>query len=313
MYRGLNEQLEAVQQDILRLQKINSKLEERKKQSEALKDKTAELKKILEKENVDVEKLEERSLSHIFHSILGNLNDRLDKERQEALAARLKYDQAVCDLENANAEIYKLLSERIQYKDSERNYKELCNQKKELLLQANSETAERILQLTQQLGQSQNYRKEIKEAIDVGNIVIDHINIAANCLDSAEGWGTWDLLGGGLISDLMKHSHIDDAKSEVESVQAELSHFRTELADIKISKDIDIQTDGFGKFADFFFDGLIADWCMQSKINESQESVNNTKAQVQKVLNKLKQMEKEQTARAVQLEQEISTLVTQAS
>ena len=38
-------------------------------------------------------------------------------------------------------------------------------------------------------------------------------------LNSAEGWGTWDLLGGGLISDLAKHSHIDDAKNDVANAQ----------------------------------------------------------------------------------------------
>ncbi|MDD3174719.1 MAG: hypothetical protein PHF63_13870 [Herbinix sp.] len=115
-----------------------------------------------------------------------------------------------------------------------------------------------------------------------------------------------------MISDLAKHSHIDDAKSEVEETQSALSRFRTELADVKITSSISIETDGFAKFADFFFDGLIADWCMQSRIQESQESVNKTKNQVQQVLSKLESMERAEATQVEQLEREMSQFITQA-
>ncbi len=35
----------------------------------------------------------------------------------------------------------------------------------------------------------------------------------SSTLDSAEGWGTWDLFGGGLITDLAKYSKLDEAQS----------------------------------------------------------------------------------------------------
>ena len=47
--------------------------------------------------------------------------------------------------------------------------------------------------------------------------MLDSLDSVLSSLESAEGWGTWDLLGGGLISDLAKHSHIDDAKVEAEN------------------------------------------------------------------------------------------------
>ncbi|NLL62799.1 MAG: hypothetical protein GX241_00935, partial [Ruminococcaceae bacterium] len=42
----------------------------------------------------------------------------------------------------------------------------------------------------------------------------------------------------------------------------------------------------FVKFADFFFDGLISDWIVQSRIHDSQESVNNVRRDVNNVLDK---------------------------
>lgn len=311
MYREINLQMEEEWQGFMRFQKINTRLKDLMKQKEELKEKVEELKAILDKEDIDVEKLEGKSLAHMFHSIFGNLDEHLDKERKEVLAAKLKYDQAVQDLENVNAQIDKLNSEKIDYSKCESTYRELYSRKKEMLLQSNTETTERILQLTEQLNQINNHRKEIMEAITAGAEAEIHLNNAANSLDSAEGWGTWDLLGGGFISDMAKHSHIDDAKIEVENVQVALSRFRTELADVRISSNINIETEGFAKFADFFFDGLIADWCMQSRINDSQESVNNVKDEVEQVLSKLKSMELEEATQVKQLENEMNELIIQ--
>ncbi len=312
MYDDINQRLEEARQGMFTFQRLNSKVKELTSQSEVLKEKVDKLKEILAKEDIDVDKLEEKSLAHIFHIILGDLEDQLLKERQEALAAQLKYDQAVKELEQVDAQIHQLVSERIQYKKCEREYNSLMDQKRELLLASDSGTAEQIIQLSQQISQWKNHDKELKEAIRAGKNAIYHLERTEGSLDSAENWGTWDLFGGGLITDMMKHSHLDDAKSAAESVQTALSLFRAELADVQISNNINIETDGFAKFADFFFDGLIADWCMQSRIHASQESVTYTRNQVEKVLDRLKYMERETETQTASLEKQMNELVTRA-
>ncbi len=313
MYEKLNQELQQAQQDVMRLQKVNSMLEELKKQKETLTEKLEEQKRSLAKEDLDVEKLESKGLAHVFYSMLGNLEEHLEKERKEALAVRLKYDQAIRELDQVNYDISGLTTEKEKYRNAEITYKELYSRKKELLLASNSETAERMLDITDQTNKLTNLRKEIQEAIRAGKGAVTHLNNAAANLDSAEGWGTWDLLGGGLLTDLAKHSKIDDAKYEVEETQRALSRFRTELADVKISGDIYIETDGFGKFTDFFFDGLIADWCMQSRIHDAQGSVAGTKSKVEQVLEKLSRMENEVNGKLEGLEREMKELITGAS
>ncbi len=312
MYSEMNQQMEEAQQGMFRLNKLNAMLEELKRQQKSLETKVMEQKEILDKENIDVEKLENKSLAHLFHSILGNLEERVQKEQQEALAAKLKYDQAVSELERVNYQISQLGSERVHYSGCENAYNILYAKKKELLLTSNSETANRLLELTEQLNVSNNNRKEIEEAIEAGQQVISHVDNAIDSLDSAEGWGTWDMLGGGLLTDLAKHSHIDDAKSEADETQMSLMQFSTELADIKINNQIHFETDGFGKFSDFFFDGLIADWCMQSRIQESLESVEDVKTQVEEVLSKLNSMERMEATHMEQIELEIKELIAKA-
>ena len=131
---------------------------------------------------------------------------------------------------------------------------------------------------------------EIQEAIDVGDKVLNCLSQVRDSLKSARGWGVWDMLGGGLISNLVKHSHIDKAKGTSSEVQNLLSQFKNELADIQITSDINIEISGFSKFADFFFDGLLADWFVQSKITSAQTSVDEVQEQVDMVIQKLYEM-----------------------
>lgn len=48
-----------------------------------------------------------------------------------------------------------------------------------------------------------------------------------------------------------------------------------------------VNIDGFLRLADYFFDGLFADWAVLDQISRSQEQVENTKRQLEGVLSKL--------------------------
>lgn len=309
MYSELNDRIKKAQQGIARLHKIDSMLLQLKREEEELGGKENELKTIMEKEKYDVEKLENRSIVSIFYSMLGNLDEHVEKERREALAAKLKYNQLIRDLDDVKFQISELASERANYLDCQKEYDDLYAQKKEELMKGTDRTAQKMHELENNINLAGISLKEIQEAISAGEKVLEGLDRALDHLGSAEGWGTFDLFGGGLISDLAKHSHIDDAKAEVEETQGLLRRFKTELADININSDIIIETDGFAKFADFFFDGLIADWFMQSKINNSQDSVTNVRIQVSAVVDKLKSLESQGKSNIEKLEAELSELV----
>ena len=97
-------------------------------------------------------------------------------------------------------------------------------------------------------------------------------------------------MGGGLGVDLAKYEELDNAQEQIEQLQVELRRFKTELADVEITTDLQITVDGFLKFADFFFDGLFTDWAVLDHINQAQSRVENTKGQIKRVLTLLKKM-----------------------
>ena len=130
---------------------------------------------------------------------------------------------------------------------------------------------------------------EIREAIDAGERALSSLYVAQEKLKSARGWGIFDMLGGGLITDLVKHSKIEAASQSMEEAKYHLQRFRKELSDVNGNFNLQLNVGGFLSFADFFFDGLVADYLVQSKIAEARSQVDDAIIKVNRILNELKQ------------------------
>lgn len=133
-----------------------------------------------------------------------------------------------------------------------------------------------------------NDMKEINEAIVAGEKALNSLYHAQDKLNSAKGWGLLDLLGGGFITGVVKHSRIDDASRCMEEAKYYLKAFQKELSDIDLSMDLRMEVGGFLSFADFFFDGFVADYLVQSKIEDAREQVADAINMISNVLCKLR-------------------------
>uniref|UniRef100_UPI0040579DAF hypothetical protein n=1 Tax=Acetatifactor sp. TaxID=1872090 RepID=UPI0040579DAF len=173
---------------------------------------------------------------------------------------------------------------------SEEQYETVLKAKMDAVKQAGIPEAVEMLKMEERIVFLETQEKEINEAISVGENANTIVESILKNLSDAEGWGTWDLVGGGLIADLAKHEHLEIAQKQVEELQGILCQFKAELADVSISGNLQVSVDGFLKFADYFFDGLFADWAVMDRISESQKEVQNTQKQIEEVLNKLDSM-----------------------
>ncbi len=126
--------------------------------------------------------------------------------------------------------------------------------------------------------------KEIREARAAGIRALNSLRQAQKHLDSARGWGIFDMLGGGMISSLVKHSKLGDAQRCVEQAQYDLRDFCRELEDVNLP---DVRIDDLLTFADFFFDGFLADFLVQQRINEARAQIDRACRQVEDVLYRL--------------------------
>ena len=124
----------------------------------------------------------------------------------------------------------------------------------------------------------------IMEAIGLLRDAEQELTEAQSRLSSARGWGIYDILGGGMISSLIKHSKLGAAQRCIEQAQADLDEFRQELMDVDLPW---VQADNFLSFADCFFDNFLADFMVQQRINEARRRVEEACLRVEDALRRL--------------------------
>lgn len=129
--------------------------------------------------------------------------------------------------------------------------------------------------------------REIREAIDAANLALDSLSRVENHLAGARNWGLIDMFGGGFFTTMMKHSRLDSAKRDMEEAKYNLKQLQKELRDIDIPMNIQVGVGDFLTFADYFFDGFVADWLVQSKINDTRRQVSDAKMRVQRIVSDL--------------------------
>lgn len=287
MVNYYDEQLSRLQEQCARKRKLEAARVELHRQRNALSGQVEELKQIMAREQADVDRLEGGSLAAFFYQVVGKMDEKLTAERQEAYAARVKYDAAARELAGVDGDLQRCESELTGLQDCENRYQTVWKEKLQAVKAHGGEPAEKILQLEERIAYLNSQKKELQEAIDAGTAARATADQILASLDSAEGWGTWDLFGGGLIADLAKHGHLDEAQQSVEHLQSKLRAFQTELADVTIHADLQVSIDGFLRVADYIFDGLFADWAVLDRIHQSQEQVQGTRNQICDVLNRL--------------------------
>ena len=310
MLNACNEKMRALREKIQRRTKVDAMLRDLYAQRTQQEKRVSDLVTILYEEQEDVEKLSGGFWS-VYYAVIGKKEEMLEKERAEALKASMQYDAARAELQKVQEEIDRLEWEKKEFDDYEREYSAVLDEKLNFMRKS-SMHAEKIVELEEKIEYLGNQIGEIDEAECAGRRVLNQIDLIAESLDSAEGWGTWDMLGGGMLSSMVKHAHLDEAQERIKSLERLLSRFRTELADVTVQADVRAQMDGFTRFADWFFDGFFVDWMVLSRIKESKGSLETTEKQIQRVMEQLRGMRREMVRAQEKLNAEIRSLAENA-
>lgn len=282
------DQLDQLRERIARKRKLSTEINALENQRASLAARVQQLKEETYQEQLDVDKLENFSAAKLFAQIMGNLDERLEKERSELYAAALRYDSARQELHAVEADLAARREELSLLGNCEAEYDRLLEARaRELRQDPQSPAARRLLALEERQAQLASREKELQEAIQAGYNALSDISSIESALSSAEGWGTWDVFGGGLISDMAKYSHLDDAQQQINGLQRSLSRFRTELADVDIRTGIQIEVDSFLRFADYFFDNIFTDWAVLDRIRHTQSQIHEVDGSVRTILSRL--------------------------
>ena len=309
---AFDRELRALQQQTARRKKITAMIGDLDAQRQALVLKERELRRIKASEQADVDALEGHTLAALFYAISGKKQEKLEQEQAEARAAAVKYETAVFQLQETVRSIGELNQEWESLAGCEERYLHMLDEKKARIKAAGLPGAEELCRLEEERGMVENQQKELGEALSAGRRALDQMDDIREDMNDAEGWGTWDLIGGGLMATAAKHARLDAAQRKLERLQCLLAGFRTELADVQIGADLQIQADGFLTFADYFFDGLLADWAVLNHIQNTQARLAETAARIGQVMTRLDEMQRGLCVRARALNEKIETLTLES-
>ncbi|MCB0657779.1 MAG: hypothetical protein KDC57_16655 [Saprospiraceae bacterium] len=233
-------------------------------------EKLKELSRNVDREQAEYEQLEKLSLKSLFHQVLGNKEQEVEKERQEYLQAFLRFNEAKKALELLEFERETLVKKLDQKHQLEVELDRLIELREKEILQLNEATAHQLRAIDKDIDQLVRVRVEVNEAIAAGEVALNSLSQMIGYLNQARNWGHWDLSSRGPMPSFMKKSSIDKARAISFNVQMELKRFADELRDVYHREfSFPFQLESFSGFLDMFFDNLISDWIIQNKIKNS--------------------------------------------
>ena len=168
--------------------------EAKQKELTAQRDTLADCLKKLEKsklaEQADVDRLEGHSLAAFFYQVIGKMDEKLDKERQEAYAARVKYDVALHDLSSVDADLEQIQNRLARLSDCERQYQAALSEKIKSIKASAHPAAQLVAESESRIAALKVQKRELLEAINAGKTALHTVNEVLETLDNAEGWST---------------------------------------------------------------------------------------------------------------------------
>ncbi|MBE5930132.1 MAG: hypothetical protein E7268_03610 [Lachnospiraceae bacterium] len=290
---GYDERFAEVKERLARKQHLEAVQPSLQEQYSDVLAKVTELREIKASEQKDVDRLEQGSLAAFFLNVVGKKEEKLAKEQREAYQAAVKCDVAEKELYEIESRLNRTVEELATLQDCEKEYENLLQKKRNDIKRQGLPAAEEIIKLEKQLFEVEKKAKEIKEAVTAGTKAKELAKAAHESLDSADGWSTWDLFGGGFMTDMLKHGDIDEAQKRIEELQVQLRNFKTELTDVRIEANITIDIDEILKFADYVFDGFFSAYAVKQRVEDAIGQVEETEEKIEGLLKQLSRLEAE--------------------
>ncbi|MCL6444338.1 MAG: hypothetical protein K6T83_12945 [Alicyclobacillus sp.] len=309
MWEDLTTRVAEAKANVLERQRCASQLEKCQAALEAERANNAALRSALQEEEDTSEKLEGMSITHLFHRLLGNLEEKEEDVQKSIVQTRMKLSWSDNELSRLEAERDRLQKRLEELAGSEEAYERLLSEKEARIRDAGFPEAQKLEELVEQRAEAMAQRKEVAEAKSAAQAALSALTTAADELRKAENWGTFDMLGGGMITTAIKRSHMDDANDAAMAAQTALKRLERELRDVRMYVEVPLTSGGFSAFADYFFDGLITDWLVQREIRDALNAVEMQLDAVREIEQRLSQADADLERRLASLEEERRSLI----
>lgn len=259
-----------------------------------------QLQATLQREELDVKKLEGMNVTSIFQKFLGEYESRYALEKQEYVQAALEYNEGVRQLELLEFEA-NVLREKIEAgADLEEELRHLTRDREAAVRASHPLLATQLTALHQQEDELIGERREVYEAIIAGTKVLQLTSSMTEHLEAAAQYEEWS---GGPYQRLQeqrkkRRRRVDEAHRESFRIRPALVKFSNELDDVnrlQLKRRPGAAVE-FEFFDQLYYDRLITDWVLRQRIDHSLQFLRGIHGDVFRLVEglKLKQRKSEQ-------------------
>lgn len=155
-----------------------------------------------------------------MYHIINKYDEKMDKEKREAIAALAKYETAKNEYQSVNTELDKMRVELLKIDSAKRSYDEKYSKYKEYLKSINSREADNILLIEAKLEgyyrQKQNYTK----ALGYCEGIVTMCDDLKKDLKGAKLWNNIDMfISGSYVIHTSKYEKLDRGQKKIEDLQ----------------------------------------------------------------------------------------------
>ncbi|OON98760.1 MAG: hypothetical protein ATN35_00685 [Epulopiscium sp. Nele67-Bin004] len=142
----------------------------------------------------------------------------------------------------------------------------------------------------------QNFKpqlEEVKQAISAGEKSLSLAHNLEDKLKSAKNWGFSDILGGGMLSGVVKHNKLEDAQIIANELQSQLKLFNSQSAGITIDENIEVSIDDLTKTIDIWWNDVFTNVSVYNKTKKYLDKVRELQTNIKHALERLYNLQKE--------------------
>lgn len=189
-------------------------------------------------EQKDVDRLERSGITSFFYGVLGKKEEKLEKERSEALDAMKQYEEAFLEQEGVNRSIELKVTELATLEGYEEKFKRLLQEKRRLLENTGSETEKTVVEAEKELALQRERETFLYETEKLGERILEYVEQVQETLNEAEKYAI-SQSSAGMSMGIRKSELLSQAQKQVSMMQPLLKDFGSKVE--RIAKGVQIR------------------------------------------------------------------------
>ncbi len=190
---------------------------------------------------IDVDRLQSRTVHALLYQLLGKKETLLARARQDLDETIALHEAARQRLDALNAQIAARQAALTEMKQAQAEYDRLLGEKEARLLRQNGAAAREIQAYRKKIAVLTRQERDLNEALKAGRETQQLAGNALKALSSAKEWSEADIhMDGGLFR-LAKNNALGQARTQIINLQAKIRDFQAELK--RVGMQIDAELD----------------------------------------------------------------------